>query len=224
MKLVVILLLTLLSIVRFTPSDIKISKEENEGIQLMREEEKLAHDVYVFLFDKWGIPVFNTISNSEIRHFNAIGFLIESFNLEDPSINLEGEFTNEELQQLYDSLIEKGERSVDDAFQVGAFIEETDIEDLQNLISKTSNDTIRQIYTYLLRASGNHLRAFIWQLATRNIDYKPQVLNQEQFNKIIETPHQPGGGRGYCIGPQKNASGCQNPGNGNKVRRRGRNF
>lgn len=196
-----------------------INDNEKNGLQLMREEEKLAHDVYQFLYEKWELPIFDNISQAETRHFNAIGFLIENFELKDLANKEAGRFQNEELQDLYDSLTQRGSESLIAALEVGAFIEEVDISDLQQLIKSTSNQTIQNTYQNLLRASGNHLRAFTGQLSGRDINYSPLILSEKEFTIILETPHQRGGGNGNCIMLQNNSSGNQNQGKG-KIRRR----
>jgi len=174
-----------------------LTTEEKEGILLMREEEKLAHDVYKLLYEKWNLPIFNNISRSEARHIDAVGTLIDLNGLEDPAINIPGKFHNKELQELYKNLTEKGSKSLTAALEVGAFIEEVDINDLQELINQTSNETIKTIYGNLLWASGNHLRAFTGQLAFRDKPYIPVVLGEEEYEEIINTPHQRG--KGYDI-------------------------
>ena len=179
----------------------ELSNSEKEGIVLMREEEKLAHDVYRFLYEKWGLPIFSNISQSETRHFNAMAYLIENFNLTDPAFKDSGKFQNKELQFLYDSLTVRGSESVINALQIGAFIEEVDIQDLQQLIEKTENETILLVYQNLLRASGNHLRAFTGQLATRDYEYSPSVLSASNYQSVIESPHQRGNGN--CMNQKK---------------------
>jgi hypothetical protein len=173
-----------------------LTDTEKKGIQLMREEEKLAHDVYQFLYKKWELPIFGNISRSEARHIDAVGILVDQYGLNDPVINEPGQFQNKELQELYKTLTKKGTKSLIAALEVGAFIEEVDIKDLQHLISQTSNERIKMVYGNLLRASGNHLRAFIGQLESRDISYNPVVLTQEEYQEIINTPHQQGIGYG----------------------------
>ena len=173
-----------------------LTNTEKKGIQLMREEEKLAHDVYQFLYKKWELPIFGNISRSEARHIDAVGILVDKYGLSDPVINEPGKFQNKELQELYKTLTKKGSKSLIAALEVGAFIEEVDIEDLQHLISQTSNERIKMVYGNLLRASGNHLRAFTGQLESRDISYTPVVLAQEEYQEIINTPHQQGIGYG----------------------------
>lgn len=173
-----------------------LTDTEKKGIQLMREEEKLAHDVYRVLYEKWKLPIFSNISGSEARHIDAVGTLIDQYNLNDPVINEPGKFQNKELQELYKTLTKKGSKSLIAALEVGALIEEVDIEDLQHLISQTSNERIKMVYGNLLRASGNHLRAFTGHLKSRDISYTPVVLAQDDYQEIVNTPHQRGEGYG----------------------------
>ena len=109
-----------------------ISPEEIDGLIFMREEEKLARDVYLTMFDKWESKIFNNISKSEEKHTNAIKLLLERYGIEDPVQTDEiGIFVNVELQELYNSLVIKGNTSLLEAFKVGTAIEEIDIIDLE---------------------------------------------------------------------------------------------
>jgi hypothetical protein len=45
-----------------------LSQVEADALLYMREEEKLAHDVYVFLYSVWNQKVFNNIAKSEQTH------------------------------------------------------------------------------------------------------------------------------------------------------------
>ena len=192
--LIYLMLLVWAAIASPTSSATGISDEEKEGIRLMREEEKLAHDVYAVLYEKWQLPVFNNISASENRHFEAVGFLLETYGIEDPAYAEAGKFRNNELAHLYDSLVSRGSESLVAALEVGAFIEETDIKDLQELIDSEPDETSAIVYGNLLRASHNHLRAFTGQLAFREGNYTPKVLNENVYQDIVSSEHQPGNG------------------------------
>lgn len=50
----------------------------------MREEEKLALDVYAALFDLWGASIFNHIALSETTHTEAILALLVKYGIDDP--------------------------------------------------------------------------------------------------------------------------------------------
>ena len=146
----------------------EVSPEEAAGLIFMREEEKLARDVYNTLYSKWGMRVFNNIAQSEQRHTDAIKVLIERYKLDDPLANdIPGTFVNEDLQNLYDTLIAKGDSSLVDALLVGALIEEVDILDIQKEIDEhVDNEDIAFVYNNLLNGSCNHLRAFVRNLST----------------------------------------------------------
>jgi hypothetical protein len=75
-----------------------------------------------------------------------------------------GVFTDPVLQQLYNDLMAQGSQSSRDALQVGVTIEEVDIRDLQNCLAQTNKSDITNVYTNLMNASYNHLRAFNSQL------------------------------------------------------------
>ena len=45
-----------------------LTDEEIAGLKLMREEEKLARDVYMVLYEQWNLPIFSNIANSEQAH------------------------------------------------------------------------------------------------------------------------------------------------------------
>lgn len=124
------------------------------------EEEKLAHDVYTVLGDMWGSNVFTNILASETQHQEQVLSLLTAYGLSDPRSTELGVFTNPDLQALYDQLIAQGSTSVTDAYKVGVLIEETDIADLSEAMSTTSDQTILSTLQSLLSASENHLAAF----------------------------------------------------------------
>jgi len=165
-----------------------LSFDEKNGLTFMREEEKLARDVYDRFYDKYGRRVFNNIKSSEKRHTSAIKMLLDRYEIQDPAANADkGEFLDQNLQELYDTLIAKGETSVEDALKVGALIEEVDIQDIQKHLDEyVDNKDIEFVYNNLLNGSYNHLRAFVRNLSRFGIEYVPQVLTQEQFKNIIE--------------------------------------
>jgi hypothetical protein len=177
---------------------------EETGILQMREEEKMAHDVYVDFYARWNLPVFENISIAETSHYNAVYTLITAYGLTDPSTGVVGTFTNPAIGELYAKLIAAGTVSAAEALKTGAYIEEYDILDLEKLIAATENPAILQIYSNLLRGSRNHLRSFVATLANENVVYVPQLMDQETFDAIINSPMESG-----------NQNGLQN-GNGNK--------
>jgi hypothetical protein len=137
-------------------------QETTQNLLYLIEEEKLAHDVYQVLYEKWGLRTFNNIKNSESTHQQMVLAVMESRGIVDPRKSEIGKFTNPELQTLYDSLIAKGSQSQTEAYKVGVAIEELDINDLKRMIDNLDpKDTdISGVFESLLNGSENHLRAF----------------------------------------------------------------
>jgi len=175
------------------PSE-ELNEGEIYGLIFMREEEKLARDVYNSLYAKWGRRVFSNISQSEQRHTNAIKLLLEKYDLEDPvKIDTLGNFQNEVLQELYNTLTEQGNASLVEALKVGALIEEIDILDIQKELDEhVDNQDITFVYQNLLKGSRNHLRAFVRNLSSQGVEYAPQKLSEEQYMEIINSSHERG--------------------------------
>lgn len=162
-----------------------LSDEETEGLLLMREEEKFAHDVYVTLFATHSLPVFDNISKSETAHTSAVLYLLDGFNLDDPYVEGVGNYSNTAFTDLYTQLTSQGNASVVEALKVGAFIEEYDIADLKELIEATENETLKRVYGNLLRGSTFHLKAFSAVLNGMGESYTPIVISQEEYDEIL---------------------------------------
>lgn len=94
------------------PTTTELSEFEIEGILFMREEEKLARDVYAMRYNTWNIPVFQEISTSEQAHMDAVKVLIGRYNLTDSALAAPGTFSNPDLQSLYDELFVRGSLSL----------------------------------------------------------------------------------------------------------------
>ncbi|MDQ5913210.1 MAG: hypothetical protein QG659_632 [Patescibacteria group bacterium] len=143
------------------------SQSTADELAYLIEEEKLAHDVYQAMYDKWGSRVFGNIKESETKHGDMVLAVMNSRDLADPRSEEFGKFVNQDLQKLYDKLVAQGNQSAQDAFKVGVTIEETDIADLNNTLSKLDpKDTdIKALVENLIHASENHLRAFNRQLS-----------------------------------------------------------
>ncbi|MGR9086566.1 MAG: DUF2202 domain-containing protein [Gammaproteobacteria bacterium] len=160
--------------------DASLAPEEEATLLFMREEEKLARDVYLTMHQIYqsydGSAIFENIAESEQRHMDAIKELLDKYRLDDPAQEAIGEFTDPGLQSLYDELIARGRESFLEALFVGALIEEKDMVDIQLAIDESTHDDIIRVYEQLLDGSKNHLRAFIRQIELLGVDYQA-ILN-----------------------------------------------
>lgn len=176
-------------------SSTTLSDADRDGLVFMREEEKLALDVYQALYDVWGLKIFDNISAAEQTHTDSVKTLLERFEIPDPALDqAPGVFVNADLQVLYDDLVARGSESITEALLVGALIEDLDIADLQ---ARASDDpAIALVYSNLERGSRNHLRAFMQQLDRDGVSYTPSYISQADFDAIVSSSTERGGGGG----------------------------
>jgi hypothetical protein len=166
-----------------------LTEAEKAALLYMVEEEKLASDVYAYLYQVWGVPVFQNIQQSESQHQQAVANLLDQYGIANPASAQAGVFTNPDLQALYQTLITQGRQSLAEALRVGALIEETDIYDLQQRLSQVTNPAVRQVFTNLLSGSTHHLSSFVTLYERETgATYTPQVLSADQITQLLTAP------------------------------------
>jgi len=184
---------------------------EQTHLVFMREEEKLARDVYLTLGTMYPDSViFGNIDDSEQTHTTAVKTMLEKYGVDDPNTNDNiGAYTGEDygwyFTEKYNLLVERASISELEAMYVGAFIEELDMMDINqcpkvivetdngiNDVSEcgkiyTDNADIVNLYSSLLDGSDSHLAGYV-----KNIEkyigegnYEAQVLTQEQVDEIL---------------------------------------
>ncbi len=133
-----------------------------ETLAYMRDEERLARDLYAAIAELYdGARPFSNITNSEDHHYDAVGVLLERYDIDDPSDGMSaGTFVDEELQAMYDDLLAEAETSLAAAYEVGITVEETDIDDLEAALTADFPDDVDAVLENLLNGSENHLAAF----------------------------------------------------------------
>jgi hypothetical protein len=152
---------TLLYSAAYSATPLPLSDQEEAKLLFMREEEKLARDVYLTFYDEFDLATFSNIASSEQMHMNALLKLLKKYDLPDPAAGNDiGEFTDPDLQALYATLIASGMAGPLEALKVGGKIEEKDMVDIQEAIELSDHADIDLVYESLLCGSRNHLRAF----------------------------------------------------------------
>jgi hypothetical protein len=163
---------------------------ETQHLTFMREEEKLARDVYLTFATIYpSAPTFSTIANnSEQTHTDAVRDLLIKYGVADPNPGTNnlpasiGVFTGADygwyFREKYSALVGKGRLGLLDALYVGAFIEELDMLDIVNCpkvivdsspligpggcgLAYTDEKAIKNVYNNLLDGSKNHLRSYV---------------------------------------------------------------
>ena len=176
-----------------------LSASDQQGLEYMRQEEKLAGDVYAALYDTWGLQVFANIADAEQTHQTEVAAVMALYGVDDPVDGMgAGEFVDPDLQALHDDLVARGTVSVQEALRVGALIEELDIADLRARASEVGD--IDALYGRLEQGSQNHLRAFVRNLDQLGVDYVPEVLEADDFEAIIAGRSGQGSSQGEGLG------------------------
>ncbi|MEZ5329763.1 MAG: DUF2202 domain-containing protein [Verrucomicrobiales bacterium] len=159
------------------PAALALTPVEISDIEYIRQEEKVARDVYDQLYSIWGKNIFSNIASSERNHIAAMVNIMAAYGLVDSTPSEPGQFSIPELQALHDELLEKGKQSLVDALLVGVLIEETDIADLARSIELSNQEDVKAVYESLRKGSENHLAAFSSQLAPLYKRLEVPVLN-----------------------------------------------
>jgi hypothetical protein len=165
-----------------------------DAVTLLREEEKLARDVYLAFTAMYDLPVFPNIARSEQHHMDLVAMILDRYELPDPAALMGiGEFSDPWVQDLYDDLTLMGSNSLIDALIAGATIEDVDIYHLEHILEhQPSFDDINLIVQNMVAGSRNHMRGFIGALDKRNETYEPGYITQEEFDLILSTPMETG--------------------------------
>lgn len=173
----------------------ELTAQEQSDLLFLREEEKLARDVYLYASDLYNQQIFSNIAASEQKHMDKVLDLLNAYNLEDPvADDTRGVFKNQEIKSLYISLTAMVDLSYVDALKAGATIEDLDINDLDELIKVTVKEDIKETAEVLRCASGNHMQAFSGKLDNEGVTYVPQYISQETYEAVLAAPH------GHCGG------------------------
>jgi len=190
-----------------------LDANEASHLTFMREEEKLARDVYLTFADMYpNQGVFNNIATtSEQTHTDTMRDKLAQYELPDPNPDTNdlpasiGVFTGAEwgwyFTDKFDYLTTTGSASELDALYMGALIEELDMHDIADCpavmvdagyndpcgLNYTDENGLINAYSSLIDGSENHLRSFVGQIeAYPEVDtYQAQYLSQEEVDAIL---------------------------------------
>ena len=161
---------------------------EKYWLTYMREEEKLARDVYSVLGDKWDNQLLKDTSGSEQKHMDSLKPLLDNHVVPDPAAgNGQGVFTNSDLQKLYNELIPQGSVSLVEALKVGALVEQKDIADLKQGIATANHEDLKTVYDNLSKGSAIHLSAFLFELSKHSTTTPTTQTASQESGGIFTT-------------------------------------
>ena len=175
------------SYVSYDKALVPLSQAEINNLKFLREEEKLARDVYLYSYDKYQLMIFDNISQSEQRHMNSVLNLLNKYGIPDSASAEIGVFNNPDLQKLYNSLTKQADISSVEALKAGATIEDLDINDIDDFTANTTKPDLLNVYENLNCGSKNHIRAFTRWLENNEVTYAPQYISVEEYTIILSS-------------------------------------
>lgn len=190
-------------------TDAELAKD----LAFMREEERMARDLYKALADLYdGAVPFSRITVSEDRHYDAVGVLLDRYDVTDPSAGkAAGTYSDAAIQKLYNDWLAQGKKSLDAAYDVGVALETRDIADLKAAINDTTTTDVKQVYTNLLKASEQHLKAFQAAADGKTLGTQDGTGRMERWGD--DSASRPGmGGRGGGMGRMGGNAAGSGPG------------
>ena len=163
-----------------------VSQALEQDLLFLREEEKLARDVYLTLYDVWQLQPHSNIAASEQTHTDRVKDLLQKVGIPDPVVDDSvGVFVDPTLAKLYVDLVAQGKQSELAALQVGATIEDLDIRDIEIMKGRTQDPAALALYEALQCGSRNHMRTFYSQIQSRGASYAPQYISAAEMQAIV---------------------------------------
>jgi len=177
-----------------------ISAAVAADLTFSRDEERMARDLYAVIAAQYGDAIpFSMITDSEQRHFDAIGTLLVRYGVADPASGKSaGVYANADIQKLYDSLLAQSKTSLTEAYKVGIAVEKRDIADVTDAMKTATQADIDRVYANLLNGSDMHLRAFTD--ASNGITTTHTGTGMQQGNGTARTTNGAGNGMGMGNG------------------------
>ena len=193
-----------------------LTSDIEKALAFMGNEERLAYDVYTSLFELW--PSQNILdkipNNAEIKHAQAIKELVKKYSLDasnfvnddgtpfldgntsisqsDDINDVTGVYDIQSIQDLYNTLMDKGAISERDALEVGCMIEVTDINDLNiriEQIEEVDAPDVLTVFNYLRDGSFSHYWSFNGALQTIGIEDGCCILGDFYCKTTDEYPN-----------------------------------
>lgn len=170
-----------------------IDANEHEDLIFSRQEEKLARDVYLMLYQAWGIQSFNNIAQGEQAHMDLTLFMLDRYGIVDPlTSDAVGVYADPALTTLFRRLVTYGLQSPTRALVVGAIVEDLDLFDLDSALQRSDNRDLDTLWQNLARGSRNHMRAFYGSLENQGVYFTGIKLPTWYILQIVNSPSETG--------------------------------
>lgn len=191
-----------------------IDADEIEFIYALREDEKISRDLALSFAELYpNEQFFRRVANAGTTHIETIEALLDYYEIEYPKLSARGLFSDEARQEHYDQLLEMG-NTEENAYRAIAQLEEEDIVAYSEVLNDISNPNIEIVVSNLLRSSKNHLRAVVRQINRLGGEYRPLLLDEATYDKIVSSAPEKGD-RYHCKGGTGDGGRCHGEGHHN---------
>ncbi len=201
-----------------------LTADEIEFLFAIREDEKVAKDLYTAFAGQYPTAIqFSRIAAAEATHIAAVETVLGYYEITYPALGAPGIFADAARQAQYDGLLAKA-TTLQAALEAMTTLEEENIAAYKAVEANITNANLKLIVSNMIKASSNHLKAAVRQLATLGVIYTPIHLDQATFDDIINSALAQGnkygqqmgkGNRGGNTNSQKGNMGQGNKGNVN---------
>jgi hypothetical protein len=166
-----------------------LSDSEKQDIVYLQESEKLERDLYARFAQQYtSVPLFASLGKAATVYMVADDVILQRYNIPDPEQGLQGKFSDQKLQALYNNWADSGSISVMNALTACATSEDMHIADLEAAIGRTDNDDLKFIYRQQLVFSRNNLRALVQWITSFGGTFSPTYLSKDYYNALINSP------------------------------------
>lgn len=192
-----------------------LSADEIEFLFAIREDEKVARDLYTSFSALYPASVqIAKIKTAEDSHIACIEAVLDYYEISYPAMTATGVFEDAERQALYNDLVDKSATLLE-TFGTMAVIEEETVLAYKSVQSEITNENISLVVANMIKASSNHLKAAVRQITALGGSYTPSYLSAEEFDAIINSSFQNGNKYGQLNG-QGGKGGNTNAQKGNQ--------
>lgn len=190
-----------------------LSADEIEFQFALREDEKMARDLYTVFAAKYSTaPQIDRIAAAENSHIACVEAVLDYYEISYPAMTAAaGLFEDAKRQAIYNELADKSGTLLE-VYATMAAVEEESVSAYKSVQSEITNENIALVITNMIKASSNHLKAAVCQIIAGGGTYTPLYLSAEEFGTIVNLPYQ----NGYKYGQKKGRGGNTNAQKGNK--------
>lgn len=169
-----------------------ISTDEQKALVQIFEQEKLARDVYSQIGEKFGIKI---LKNAAIGKQKQMSLILDFMTLNQVAVafdDAQGVFKSPELRENYSAFLTEGLGSLNNAFRVGAKMEDYNIYHIDKILATQTTGKLVLLLSKLSCSAGNELKTQVNMLVGNGEMFMPDYISVKLYRSIMHDNHE------YC--------------------------